>query len=217
MGDLTFGETLGQLSSSTYSPWVKATFGFLKFMSISRICRAWPGLTNLLQSLISADTKAKRQTHIDFSRERVDERMARKTDRPDIWTFVTRFSEIEGKRLAPTELHSNGTTFMLAGTETTATLLSGLTYILLKNPEKMQRLVDEVRGAFSSSDDITMTKLSQLEFLNACLEEGLRMYPPLPVGLPRRAPKGGAKVCGRWVGGGVSYALFTRHYLVVPY
>lgn len=202
MGDLTFGESLGQLSSATYSPWVKAGFGFLKILSISRVSRAWPGLARLLRALMPADAKKKRQMHIEFSAERVEKRMARKTDRPDIWTFVTKFSEIEGKRLAPTELHSNGTLFMLAGTETTATELSGLTYILLKNPEKLKRLVEEVRSAFSTFDDMTMTKLSQLEFLNACLEEGLRMYPPVAVGLVRKTPPSGAQVCGKWVAGG---------------
>lgn len=214
MGDLTFGESLGQLSSAAYSPWVKAGFSFLKILSISRICRAWPGLTRLLQAMLPADAKKKRKMHVEFSKERVDKRMAQKTDRPDIWTFVTRFGETEGKSLAPTELHSNGTLFMLAGTETTATELSGLTYLLLKNPEKLERLVKEVRGAFSSSDDMTMTKLSQLEYLNACLEEGLRMYPPLPVGLARSAPAGGAKVCNRWVAGGtvVQAPIYSMNY-----
>lgn len=93
---------------------------------------------------------------------------------------------------------------MLAGTETTATELSGLTYLLLKNPVQLERLTKEVRSAFSSMDDMTMTKLSQLEFLSACLEEGLRMYPPVPIGLARTAPAGGATVCGHWVAGGVS-------------
>jgi cytochrome P450 len=139
-----------------------------------------------------------------FSSEKVDERMARETDRPDIWTYVTKNSHIEGSELAPTELHSNGTLFMLAGTETTATELSGLTYMLLKNPQKLARLTKEIRSAFTSFDDITMVKLSHLEYLQACIEEGLRMYPPVPAGLPRTTPQSGAKVCNRWIPGGVS-------------
>ncbi|CAO2653949.1 Nn.00g106820.m01.CDS01 [Neocucurbitaria sp. VM-36] len=204
MADLTFGESLGQLSNASYNPWVKAVFGFLKIIPIAYVCRSWPGVTGLLNALIPADVKKKRKTHISFSKERVDKRMARKTDRPDIWTFVTRHSELEGKGLAPTELLSNGSLFMLAGTETTATELSGLTYLLLKNPAHLGRLTKEVRSAFSSFDDMTMTKLSQLEFLNACLEEGLRLYPPLPVGLPRTTPESGARICGHWVAGGTT-------------
>lgn len=176
MGDLTFGETLGQLSKSDYDPWVKAIFGYIHVVSVSRVCRNWPGLTKIMNALVSAEMKAKRKLHLGYSTRRVDQRMARKTDRPDIWTFVTRYSDTEGRRLVPTELHINGALFMLAGTETTATLLSGLTHILLKEPKQLQRLVREVRGAFVSFDELTTTRLSQLGFLNACLEEGLRMY-----------------------------------------
>jgi hypothetical protein len=205
---LTFGESLGQLSSSNYNSWVRSTFGFVKVVSIARIGREWPGLTTLFSLLISADVKAKRQTFIGFAAEQVDKRMARKTTRPDIWTYVTQHQDKDKEMLAPSELHNNGLTFMLAGTETTATELSGMTYMLLKNPEKLNRLTKEVRDAFASLDDLTMMKLSQLEYLQACIEEGLRLYPPVPTGLPRITPKDGATVCGRWVPGGVSGDCF---------
>jgi cytochrome P450 len=135
--------------------------------------------------------------------------MAQKTERPDIWTYVTKNSHIEGQALAQSELHSNGALFMVAGTETTATELAGLTYMLLKNPQKLARLTSEIRTAFTRFEDITMVKLSQLQYLQACLEEGLRVYPPVPAGLPRITPKGGAKVCNRWIPGGVS-DIITR-------
>lgn len=206
MADLTFGESLNQLTESLYHPWVKALFSYLKIISVSKLCRAWPGLNKLLLSMVPKDTKEKMKQHLAFSVESIDKRMARKTERPDIWTFVTRHGEKEGG-LQPTELYSNGTLFMLAGTETTATELSGLTYLLLKNPEKMRRLTSELRASFSSFADMTMTNLSQLEYLSACIEEGLRYYPPVPVGPPRTTPQGGAFVCGRWVPGGVSHLI----------
>lgn len=206
MADLTFGESLKQLTKSSYHPWVKALFSYVKIVSISKVCREWPGLSQLLQLMIPKDMKEKRKQHIAFSASSIDKRMARKTDRPDIWTFATRRSEEEGG-LKPTELYSNGTLFMLAGTETTATELSGLTYLLLKHPDKMLRLTKELRTVFSSFEDITMTNLAQLEYLNACIEEGLRYYPPVPVGPARKTPKEGAFVCDRWVPGGVSNYL----------
>jgi hypothetical protein len=76
--------------------------------------------------------------------------------------------------------------------------------MLLKSPEKLQRLTQEVRGAFPTFEDVTITKLSQLPYLQACIEEGLRMYPPVASGLPRITPEGGAKICGQWVPSGVS-------------
>ncbi|KAF2823032.1 cytochrome P450 [Ophiobolus disseminans] len=204
MADLTFGEDLGQLRNSSYSPWVTALFGFVKFVAIGRIGRDWPGLTRLLGLLVPAEIRAQGETHLNFAAEKVDKRMARKTDRPDIWTYVMKGSDTEGKGLAPSELYSNGQVFMLGGTETTATLLSGLTYLLLKNPEKLKRLTQEVRNAFKSFNDMTMTRISQLEYLQACIDEGLRLYPPVAGSVPRIAPECGAKVCGRWVPSGTT-------------
>ena len=99
MADLTFGESLQQLEGSAYNPWVRAIFAYVNVISLMRIARAWPGLTRIMNARVSAETRERFRTHLMFSKERVDKRMARKTDRPDIWTFVTKHSEIEGKGL----------------------------------------------------------------------------------------------------------------------
>jgi cytochrome P450 len=205
MADLTFGEPLQLLHESEYTPWVATVFGHINFISIMTVIRQW-GLERLFALCIPLKSLEKRKIHMKYSSDRVDKRLARKTDRPDIWTYITRHSEDEehkGKGLLPSEMYSNGALFMLAGTETTATLLSGLTYYLLKNPEKMARLVKEVRTAFTSLDDMHINELSKLPYLHACIEEGLRVYPPVPGILPRIVPQGGANVAGRWVSGGV--------------
>ena len=98
----------------------------------------------------------------------------------------------------------------LTGTETTATLLSGATYLLLKHPDKMEKLTREIRAAFSDDADMTLEKLASVEYLHACLEEGLRMYPPVPVGLPRVVPAGGRVVCGQAVPADTS--VYLSHY-----
>jgi cytochrome P450 len=85
---------------------------------------------------------------------------------------------------------------MVAGTETVATFLSGVTFNLLSRPSTMKLLTGELRNTFSSAKDIDSNALVRLPYLNACIEEGLRIYPPVPTGLPRIVGKGGAKVCG---------------------
>lgn len=89
------------------------------------------------------------------------------------------------------------------GTETTATELSGLIFYLLKNPQAMKKLVSEIREKFSSEQAMAMEDIARLEYLHACLEESLRLYPPVPIGLPRIIPAGGATICGKHVPGGV--------------
>ena len=68
----------------------------------------------------------------------------------------------------------------------------------------MEKLVKEIRSTFTSEDDITIESLQQMPYLHACLEEGLRVYPPVPTGLPRTTPEGGAPISGKWVPEGVS-------------
>lgn len=103
------------------------------------------------------------------------------------------------------KLQSNSSILIIGGSETTATLLSGVTFFLLTNPDALRRVTDEVRSAFESEDDINFTTVNDLPYMLACLNEGLRMYPPVPVGLPRLTPKGGAKICGYYVPEGVCF------------
>jgi hypothetical protein len=96
---------------------------------------------------------------------------------------------------------------MIAGTETTATALAGTTYYLLQSPSSLTRLASEIRSEFSSMDDITFEQLARLPYLHSVLQEGLRLYPPVPVILPRITPPGGIAIAGEWVPGGVTVGV----------
>jgi len=210
MADLTFGESLHLLDKSEYTPWVSAVFGSIKMGQFQQVFRTMPLVEYILNKTIPQSVIEKRKLHMAHSIDRVNKRLAVKTDRPDIWTYILRYSDSDNaaeKSLSLPEMHSNAATFMLAGTETTATQLSGVTYQLLKHPDAMARLVAEVRDAFPTKEDITLPALARLEFLNACLEEGLRIYPPVPVALPRITPMQGGVVCGKEVPGGSVIAV----------
>lgn len=86
---------------------------------------------------------------------------------------------------------------MVGGSETTATLLSGLTYLFLTNPDKMAKAIAEVRAL--PKDGLTFNGVVRLSYLQACLEETLRLYPPVPVAMPRETVLGGSAVLGEWL------------------
>jgi cytochrome P450 len=67
----------------------------------------------------------------------------------------------------------------------------------------MSKLVKEIRETFPSDRDMVMEDIARLEYLHACLEESLRLYPPVPIGLPRVVPPGGSTVCGEHIPAGV--------------
>lgn len=213
MGDLCFAESLQMLEGSDYSPWVKVIFDGIKTGAKLRSFKAFSKLTYwLVESvLLNNETiRAKQLEHWNYSKERVDRRLARNPDRPDIWTrILDKGAPSVGSEgsLSLEEHHSLGSFFMVAGTETTATALSGTTYHLLMNPNKLDRLKREIRTAFTSLEDMTLQSLARQKYLTAVLQEGLRMYPSVPTELPRKVPVGGATICGEWVPEGTTVGM----------
>jgi hypothetical protein len=94
-----------------------------------------------------------------------------------------------------------------AGSETTASLLGSLTHWLLKTPRAYEKLVKEIRS-IEKADELTHDRLQKLSYLDACIDEGLRIFPPVPGGNLRCIPKGGASVCGHRLPEGVRCYIF---------
>lgn len=80
--------------------------------------------------------------------------------------------------------------------------MCGLTYLLIKHPKALDKLAREIRSAFKSDRDITLNGTATLEYLHACIEETLRLYPILAAGAARVVPSAGASIVGGWVPGG---------------
>lgn len=106
-------------------------------------------------------------------------------------------------------LIANAEILIIGGSETTASLLSGVTYLLLQNPDAYQNLRDEVRSTFRNQDEINLISVNKLTYMLACLDEGLRMYPPIANGLPRMCPRGGCTVLGHYIPENVGLVLMS--------
>lgn len=57
---------------------------------------------------------------------------------------------------------------------------------------------------FASEDEIDLVSVNRLTYMLACLNEGLRMYPPIANGLPRILPAGGARIIDQYIPGKVN-------------
>jgi cytochrome P450 len=184
---------------STSDPWVSIIFASLRIGSHLSIVMNYPSLWNAFKLISPKGSNKKRLAHFQHSVDRVSKRLetGREAEGVDLWDLV--LAQKEGKGLTRGEMDSNASLFMIAGTETTATLVSGLTYLLLKNPACMQTLVAEIRGAFKHTDDMTMEQLAALPYFAACIKEAFRLYPPVPLGLPRITPADGSTICGQYV------------------
>lgn len=70
-------------------------------------------------------------------------------------------------------------------------------YFLLKTPRVLAKVNSEVRGRYASYADIDPGSAQQLPYLQAVINEALRMYPSGAQGFPRLSP--GTTVDGLWV------------------
>jgi cytochrome P450 len=198
MGDFTFGEPLHMVDNAEYDSWVRTIFQNIKRGVLLGLLYNYYPLAAVIFRALWHKTVAKLQhEHFQYTTTRVTKRVEKgRVSGVDLWDLAG----MEGlTREEREEMNVNASVFMIAGTETTATLLSGLTYLLLTHSQSMDKLKEEVRSTFASSDGITMKVLADLPYLNACIKEALRMYPPVPIGLPHLTPSEGSTICGHYV------------------
>lgn len=162
------------------------------------------------------DTSAIMRKRLEFfalAQHKVTTRLESESTRPDFISYILKHQGVGEKALTRGEIDTNAVVFLAAGSETTATVLSGATFLLLKegNEAVYRRLVDEIRSAFTSAGEITVERVNKMPYLVACLQEAMRYYPPVPTGFPRVVPKGGDMISGHWIPEGVSKSIRTRN------
>ncbi|KAL3679587.1 hypothetical protein R1sor_022543 [Riccia sorocarpa] len=74
---------------------------------------------------------------------------------------------------------------LLGGTDTTATTLEWCMVEVLRNPEMMRRMQEEIDSVVGKEKGIEESDISRLPFLNAFVKEVIRLHTPLPLTLPR--------------------------------
>jgi cytochrome P450 len=213
-GDLAYGESFDCLQHSAYHPWITILFKSVKAASFVIAARFYPLIDFLLMKCIPPSLKQMAKNHISLIEDRVERRLGWEVERPDLMSHIIKHNDgKEGMTLE--EIQATFIFLTTAGSETTATALSGTLNYLAACPDKMAILVKEVREKFTREDQITVDTLQNLQYLNAALNEGLRLCPPIPIMLPRVVPKDGDTICGMWLPGGVSLLLFATKYFLI--
>ncbi|TDZ68276.1 Trichothecene C-15 hydroxylase [Colletotrichum trifolii] len=197
IGDLVFGEPFGCLAESKYHPWVKILFEGIKANAYKMNIQRYPLIQGLLMRFMPAELKTKREQHFELTREKVGKRLSMEAQRPDFMDSMTRKTGDQALRME--ELYANSAALILAGSETTATALSATTYYLVTHGGALEKLQKEVRSAFSSEDEIDILSTQKLEYAQAVVNEGLRMFPPVPTGFMRRVMEGDGVFLGQHV------------------
>ena len=104
-------------------------------------------------------------------------------------------------------------THSFAGSDTTATSTRVTLLHIITNPLVYSRLQREIDAAIASgniSSPIQVSEASKLPYLQACIKEGLRIFPPVGSLRERVVPPSGDEICGFQVPGRVNIGFNLR-------
>ncbi|KAH7920155.1 cytochrome P450 [Leucogyrophana mollusca] len=126
----------------------------------------------------------------------IAKRLNTPTDRTDLLSKLQEGRDDEGKPMGREELTAESLTQLIAGSATISNSTCAITYHVARNPwvqEKLQKELDEALGDARVS---TSEQVKHLPYLEAVINEGLRVHSTSSMGLPRVVPEGGLTVNG---------------------
>ncbi|PSN70531.1 cytochrome P450 [Corynespora cassiicola Philippines] len=192
IADLCYGKSLQGLASGKSNRWIDKIETMMKVMPTLLLITSSPIFGTLFNLAFGSKLKKSREEHQEYAASLAMDRIQGKeqADRGDFMDYMLR-SRGQAHQLTDPELIANSDLIMIAGSETTATLLCAVTYWLLKTPDVYKKATAEVRAAFARCEDITFKEASvRLPYTLACLNEALRIFPSIPLALLRQTLPG---------------------------
>ncbi|TRX90599.1 hypothetical protein FHL15_008572 [Xylaria flabelliformis] len=146
----------------------------------------------LMKLFLPRKLAGKAHYHNKLSAKKVRKRLATDTTTPD---YISAMKAGKGKDqgLPLDELVSYASVLTMAVSETSATTLSA-TYDLAMYPEILTKVQSEIRGTFADEGEIGLDSRKPLPYLQAIIEETLRVFPPAPLPSARVIGKTGETI-----------------------
>ncbi|KAF2811147.1 cytochrome P450 [Mytilinidion resinicola] len=122
----------------------------------------------------------------------------------------------EGKEgLGPNEIAAESTNLIVAGSDTTSTVLAAALFYLSRDPTAYAKVAAEVRSCFHRPADLhNRSLLHSCLYLRACIEESMRMAPPIASALFREVDSGGTIIDGHFIPAGIDIgtSIYSIHH-----
>jgi len=145
----------------------------------------------------------------------VSRRLKAPTDRVGLLSKLQGARSDEGKPMGRLELTAEALGQLIAGSDSTANSSCAITYHLAQNPIAQSRLQAELDEALGNDDDPIASQeiVKRLPYLEAVINEALRVHSTSSMGLPRLVTEGGLHVSGRFFPEGtvLSVPSYTIH------
>jgi cytochrome P450 len=240
--ELAFGEDLGFLKSGNDEAEAETTAGRRYRTQVLASLHAnsrydvflahWPSLLPLTRRLTSWHPgNIGGGAFIDVCVRKLRARMERASceDAKGKDFFQSLLFDKEGSRreLPFKEMVQEATVMLNAGSDPMATVLVNALYLVMKNPQVLERLRGEIEPVFQGLGDDVDAKdekdtdriapfrlLERCKYLRACIDEAMRLRPSSALGLPRKTPPSGSRISGHSIAGGVTVSVptYTLHH-----
>ena len=196
IGDFIWSSSFGCLDQGISHPWIEVIAQF-KVALIVGAFKFYPPLDKILNFITPKSAMADLWMIWKTTENKISQRLALSVERKDVISYMVAGSDADpSHHMSLEELEINSMLLVVAGSESVTTVLVGAIHWLVRTPAVLQNLVREVRTAYPKEEDITGASLSKLNYLNAVIQETLRLCPTIPDGMRRQVPIGGAPVAG---------------------
>ncbi|MCJ1271052.1 hypothetical protein MMC22_010951 [Lobaria immixta] len=206
IADLTFGESFYGLEGDNEHSWILGFFLGAKFGSVRNSLSRYHPIDKIFGWIFLRLTAKNRARSWQVATDKISRRLEMGDLGPSRSDFVTpvigRLDETQQKGVTRKELNTNALAVVIAGCQLTTVALSTSTYLLMRYPETLKQLTNEIRESFESEADITVSSTMNLPYLGAVINETLRIHHPTPINLPRIVPPEGQMIDGHWIPGG---------------
>lgn len=180
MGEFGFGQSFKLQTSSENQFLIEAVIATIRKAGVYVV---YPGLQKLrLELLFYIRGMRMREKYLSLMSKMVRSRVnAGKSAQNDMFSYLVDAKDPDtGVGFTEEELWAESRFLLIAGADTSSTAMTGIFFYLAAYPECFAKLADEIRSSFSSPADIhSGPKLSSCQYLRACIDEAMRMSPPI--------------------------------------
>jgi cytochrome P450 len=181
------------------------TFFQLAYVPLGLVLR--PILASGVLNYIGGELARDEKRFFKYASDRMDERIAdeKKNEdeddpnaRKDMMHYILQAKDPQtGKCFTRQQLNAESGLLISTGADTTSTTFAAVFFYVLHNPRVLSILLEEIRTAFAHEDEIQAyagSKLTNLVYLRAVIDETLRLSPPAPAILPREVLERGITI-----------------------
>ncbi|KAG9235759.1 cytochrome P450 monooxygenase-like protein [Amylocarpus encephaloides] len=214
ISDLSYGESMEGLPERNEHGWIARFFLHGRFSTVRMCLCAFSPLDKVLDFFVLSLTRRQRTKNWAVFSAKIERRLAKGDmtgQRSDLISPVVgkvtpdheidASAKMKAKGITSSELLSHTLASIVANSQLTTVALTTTIYLLLRNPKTLKSLTAEIRHFFTQDSQINVHSTNSLKYLDAVVNESMRLRHPTPISLPRVVPPSGRVIDGTFIPG----------------